>query len=421
MKKLPYLTVLVILMGSFFIVNNVEAATLAGQSIDSSNSSSGFRAVYQTLGNGISGVADQFSFKMSSNSVTSGNFDFISCTANDYNPSTNSCTGITSVVSTNFTTAIATTTYFITFTEKTLNSSLYYVVIIQPGNNSQFFGSSSNLYSGGVAGVLSGGVSLSPVVDLYFFLTGAQTVFDTSYTSNLSPANASTTASTNVNLSFDYYAAVSNNIDKYYINLNDLSFIATSTGDIELSGTASSGSHSVSRTITLTSGHTYGYQATVCSTSTGICYGGAVTSFSVVNDDIYAALIGTELEEATTTNSIATAIFRRFFDFKAKPPFSFIGQVYSAWRNAEDSYQNSTSSLPTFGVNLTNASTNIASTSIITPYFDLPNFNVVSKDVILVYLPQATLNFFLTLQIIGFYASLIWYVYRRVPKFVSEI
>ncbi len=246
-------------------------------------------------GSGLSGIANQVSFYIDSNldisramlspvlfgcdvPFTYPNFGTPTCAAGA--TSTTMTDGITLPA------GVSSAIYFVNFnTDYTLLSSRYYAMWISEaftlsspyyirlrGSSSDVVSSVSHYSENYIWG------SFSPVVDFYNSLTGPYVFSDHSYTSNLQPAQASTTATANVNLKFDYHAVSSDNLVSWY-----MSFTPEGGNTVTLSGVPQiSGDHTVMQNLDLISGKRYTYQASVCGSS-GTCYGGPVVQFNVVS------------------------------------------------------------------------------------------------------------------------------------------
>jgi len=218
-----------------------------------------------------------------------------------------------------------------------------------PGvSNIRFRGSPTDTYGGG--NCQGSTVSCNTAYDLFFILNGIQTSSDTSYTSSLSPTQASTTATTQVRYSFNYHAAAAQNINSYAVFFRD-DTTGTTIGPI--TGSASSGDHNVSNTITLTALHRYTWQAYICNSS-GTCYGGPAPFFWVQGNGgfLLSSISGsttpgvinyeqyydyTQINEGNASSSLSSTI-GSFFNLPAllsdRVPFGWIYQIRDAYDEA---------------------------------------------------------------------------------------
>jgi len=249
------------------------------------NNNSGPTSV-QYLGTGLSGDINEVSIMAAFGSTgNTWHVDIISCTSSSYA----SCPGSQTNWQGEFTpTASTTTQYFVdhvgSFDVPMIASRYYWMQIYKgtaDGQTIKLYGTTSNLYTNGDCFRFVGGSSQAcggSLNDIFFLINGVQTAYDTSYTSNIIPTNASTTQSTTVQTGFSYHAVASQNINSYILSIND----TTVSQNITLTGTAATGDATISRTLTLTSGHQYIITAAICNSS-GTCYGGPSNYFSVVN------------------------------------------------------------------------------------------------------------------------------------------
>jgi len=279
--------VLSIIFGAFPVF--ADTTIYSQSTADTYTAVPGGFAIIQQLGTGLTGVVTAYSFKYSvvSTATSSLGMAIYECPTN---PTTSlaSCTAVLApyyaIPEDSHT--IGTYQYFSSpgeFTPFSFNPTKYYALAFWHVTNNAFRigGSTSNNYTNGICSAItfpSSGGTCGSAVDLAFGIIGVQTSLDASYTYNLQPSNASTTASTQVSIGFDYHASVIDSITSYAILLTD---ITQDSSSFTITGTASSGDGSVSRVLTLTSGHTYNYVAYICS-SGGTCYGGQIVTFSVV-------------------------------------------------------------------------------------------------------------------------------------------
>lgn len=283
----------------------VFADTIVSQTVNNSNT--GFRTLqssgrndYQELGSSFSGIAQAVSVVLDTGSVSPSDYlevQLIQCD-NAGNP-IYSCTNYKKIFeSYTHITASTTQTYRLGNNERdgvdqgwgydgVMQFGKYYflnVSVVGTGFSVRMYGSSSSTYSSGVCKYAVGGSTFSceNVADLYFILEGVNTSVDSSYTLMVSPLSGSTTVSTNVSASFQYHAVASQNPSVYIWYFND---VTLSSGSFSLSGTVTSGDHTVSQVIPLASGHTYQMNARICAAPLGLgqCWGGDTQTFSVVS------------------------------------------------------------------------------------------------------------------------------------------
>lgn len=406
--------------GVVFLFPQVSLASTIYSQLDHSTLSSAITGnPYQTLGTGLTGSLSQMSFYFN---VTAGSTHNISwqllvCTGNHSGCSLpNSDTGgsvVTHHVDTTglsgsyqvFENVVDNTSGF--DSTYTLDPTKYYEIRWDENNGSavgtvKIEGCAVSCFS---AGSLNG---VTNVADQFFILSGVQTVADLSYTSNLSPKIGSTTATTFVTLSFDYHAVASNNITTYAINLFDNNNASTS---VVLTGSASSGDHSVVRTASLVSGHIYSYTAYVCSSNT-TCYGGPQGYFSVVSGSPLTTtfynpdtgLTATGSADFTGSSAVLSALGKVI-------PFSWFAAIYNAWNNTTiaDSGNFSTLTIPFASVD--------PATS--TPFGPLlPNWTALSSSTVMTYLSQSQLDVFKGIMSVVLYMGAALYIFRRTSSLI---
>jgi len=247
-----------------------------------------------------------------------------------------------------------------------VSASYYYLALRSVGTGQSYtFGGSATAssYPNGACYINSvSGTSTvcSTLADLYFVFS--ETAFQTSYTSNLSPANGSTTAGTTVNFQFDYHAGANQNITTYSALVRDL----TANESFTLDGSASTGDNSVARSAELVSGHLYSWVAYVCS-SGGTCYGGPVAQFSVVTDfstnDTLVLAGAPYVSGSTTTPTDLLSSFSLVDYFLQKFPINWIVDLTVVVFELQES--TTTTDLPSMEVDFgyLNTLTAIAATS----------------------------------------------------------
>jgi len=287
-------------LGMLLVVPNIVfAAQLYTQTVDNSNSGyigyngSQMRVLYQQLGNSLTGQLDRVEVKVDVASGGTGSqyiyMDLCTNASQVSNWSANTCTPVAGASSVQMTIPTTPGTYTWTIdlnsAPVTLDPSLYYYIFLR--SQSQTFGdlvrvkgASSNQWSGGsCVGTYTGAVdACGSLADIYFYLGGAQTISNVSSVSNLKPANASTTSSTNVNVGFSYYVYADNDVTGYAMLFVD----RTAGTSFTLTGSVvGSGAGSISRFVNLNSGHQYKMSVALTDSSGGT-YGGAATTFSVV-------------------------------------------------------------------------------------------------------------------------------------------
>jgi len=260
--------------------------------------------IAQRLGNGLSGVATEISFQNEAMAATAIDFAIYSCASLACNPF---ATGV--VESNAATTSVASSSQkFVSLdTQVSFDPSRYYMIVFfnvdgQP--NQKFYGSAADLYTGGYCDRYTAGAwvgSCTGINDLFFIVNGVQTVSDTSYTWLMQPANASTTSSTLVSASFRYHAAAANSITSYAMLFHDY----TQDSDFTITGSASTGDATVSRVLTLTSGHGYTYTAYVCNDD-ATCFGGPTVSFTVVTPTFGIGVTNTNGTSTVGSTTILT-------------------------------------------------------------------------------------------------------------------
>jgi len=370
-KKLPLRITFALIIGSFFICGNVNAdVSMYYQTIDTANT--GFitntgstNVTYQQLGTGLTGVVNEVSFKLDFGVLpaTPLGVEIVQCD-NNGNP-LNTCTNAVTIFNDDITISSTSTTQYFSendsgYTGQLDPSKYYFLVIFANGGtlNTRYYGSPTSEYTGGDCIRYNAGVAnaCTNVADLFFVLNGVQTTSDTSYTWLLQPGNASTTASTQVSTSFRYHAVAANSITSYAMVFYDI----TQDESFTITGAASTGDATISRILTLTSGHAYSYNAYICNDSS-TCYGGGTVFFSVVsstysigttqtNSPISTSTglltptgVGSELPlptiitDANATSSVSQGI-QSFGNIPAllsnKYPFNWIYDIANAFNNA---------------------------------------------------------------------------------------
>lgn len=294
--------------------------TLYSQTISTAvaSSSAGQNFIDIRLGSGLTGIAHEVSVKFGiSNYTTASAVSMDLCSYTDAAYSANQvCAGDVDIIA-SLTGPRAVAQYFVnTAVPFTLNPSRYYVINLYMDNFSLekwiLTGSAAEVYSGGDC-LYNGGGGITGIKDCFFVLNGVQTSSDSSYTTNIQPTNASTTATTQVYTSFTYHAAAANNITSYSMLFTDL----TSPQSFTIEGAASTGDATISQVISLASGHTYNLVVYICNNS-GSCYGGPVNTFSVVasNFSIGTTLPGI-LSGTSTINNLPLPIITNINDNNA--------------------------------------------------------------------------------------------------------
>lgn len=361
-------------------------STIYSQTVDTSQTTAtNVTAISQGLGTGLSGVLSEISLKYNHTDALGTTATFtvtmIECSANDYTQPTGTCTGIVRTLWSLFDIEGSDTIgdhqiFLSTSTGYAINPSKYYWIELFNSNTGgvhfKWYGASTNVYPGGSI-TTSGFNSATPLVDLFFVLNGVQTSSDRSYTTLNWPAQASTTASTQVNFNFGYHAAGANQIDSYALVLSDI----TQPGSVTITGSASTGDATVSRTLTLTSGHTYTWTAYICGTNE-TCYGGTTNTFSVVSPNYSIGVTGSSatntvpfpvgpggvlipLPLITDSNASSSAdqTVQSFLNFPAMLsnvfPFTWMYQIGSMFKEASSA----STTVPTYTVDFSNASTSL--------------------------------------------------------------
>lgn len=280
------------------------------------------------------------------------------------------------------------------------------------GNPVQIYGSATNSYNGGYS-------NSTGLADWYFTLYDSNVGTNTSFIQNISPTMGSTTASTQVMLSFDYNAISTDQIDQYQFQIQDWTPSGASSSPmtinsppIILSGPASSGSHSISQVVTLIQHHTYGLDVYLCSSITGQCFNtpGAATQFYVVDDLYNQAVIANQ----QTSTSSPNFILQNWFSWNQKFPFSWVLPIYNILNTLG---QTATSSAPGYTLDLS-----IADPATSTPMKGiLPSFTFLSKDTMSKYIPDSLHTFFFTLQAASYWLGLAFLMWRQTPKVFAKL
>jgi len=302
MKKHPipivhYISGFIAIVGLWgaFLVPSVYADTIYSQLVDSSktNSSISGAAYVQSLGNGLTGSLDGFQVEYSNTEATTTSQSLI---AGFYRCNSQPTTGLGGCTELFITTdsalsQVAGTHLFTANFDIDFDPTKYYAILLQTYSNKlngilnlQIAGSSSNSWTNGQCNNYNSvpGTSCSPVVDVFFILSGTQTTQSSSLAYNLKPETASTTSSTYVNFTFKYDALASHSITTYKLYLKDSNTPSPILYDSVVTGTAGTGTGvSVSRYLTLTSGHAYTWWVDLCSATQ--CYSSNNSqTFSVV-------------------------------------------------------------------------------------------------------------------------------------------
>jgi len=389
----------------------------------------------QQLGTGLTGIVNSISFWSIKNGATGAgvlNYGFYSGTNAD-------CTAGTAVVQANMSydptgqsVGAITENNVVLSTAHSLDPTKYYCITAATTySNILLGGTSGNTYSNGICSRVvdgSGSANCGSAVDLKFALYGTQTTSDTSYVSTVVPANASTTASTRVNIGFSYHARAADNINSYIYSLTDL----TITNNITLTGTASTGDNSVSQNITLSSGHTYLASAGICSDTSGICYGGPTNQFNVVSGTFsvgttYAtsSVIGTipngtipfnninVIDDTNSTTSAQTGLMA-FFNLPAlmasRVPFGYLWDIRDLFNNATTTTNSFSAVYFDFG-----ATSLSSSTKAILP----SRLEVFSTTSVRYFLPDALFLPFYALSTAAIWFSLGGYLFVRIKNMFS--
>jgi len=431
MKKTYTKLAAVILATSFLgVASPVFASSLYHQYNFSSQSTLQLNAAVQGLGNGLTGVFNDISVRFTqpiSTSTSAYAVDIFACSTNSF--TVNDCTVPSSgPIFTDFFGVINQSGIYTvsTTTQISFNPTKYYFILIRwtgsdPDQRPYLKGSASNTWSGGSLAATGGGESQSPLEDMFFDIGGTQTVNDTPYTTPTNPENGTTTPSTTVDLSFDYHAPTSYNINNYFIVINDISVSATST-KFTLSGSANSGNNSITRSITLTSGHVYNYVAYICD-SNNTCWGGPINSFGVVTGSVNTNYLLRAYEQAGISSTTANDLFGitgLITTIGRKIPFAYFVALINAWDQVTF---DATSSIPTLALNF--GDENIGSTTPNGSHNPLsgfiPNVTFMSRDVIEKYLSPEILSTFIAIQDVSYFLALGYYFYRRVPGLIRNM
>jgi len=408
----------------------VYADTLSSMTISSTheNNSGGSHVYTIRLGSGLTGLVSEIStmFAITNRaSATAVGLQLQECTDNTYFSCTDPGGGTPQVTAVSGN--IAVTQYFTSLNNAVnLNSAKYYQIVLSfsggvTTDTFDVYGSATNTNQ---SSCLQSSGSWSSLSECFYILNGVNTDTDTSFTSGLSPVQASTTASTNVNFTFSYHAVASHNISEYAIFIRD---DTTNSTIGPITGSASSGDHNVSRNITLTSLHRYTWQAYICNSS-GTCYGGPAPFFYVVGNGgfLYTpTFTGTgtppvinydqyfdasQISESNSTSSLPTTI-GSFFNIPAilasRVPFGWIYQLKESYDGA---FASSTAT-STASVVLDFDSIDIATGTRDILGHDLVLF---STSTVTQFFPPTVLVIFNALGSAALYLTLAGYVFRRV-------
>lgn len=251
----------------------------------------------QRLGTGLTGVLSQMDVYAEFDAVAASSVYQIglsSCTASDYATGCinvwSSTNDVNNTLWTIPATAVSETLYSAaTTTSFTLDPTLYYFISfgVSSGNlsNRLHMRGSTNAASYAAGDSTHGSQSAVPLNDLYFNLSGQQTTEDISYTTIISPSNFATTTSATVTFKYFDHGAVNNNISSGYISFQDLG--TGNTFQVNTSG--QTGDQTITKTITLTLGHSYKWSPWLEGTnasfsgSTAIVFVGATTTTAQSN------------------------------------------------------------------------------------------------------------------------------------------
>jgi len=385
----------------------------------------------QQLGTGLTGHLTGFSL----NTIVNGSIGTGVLNFNIYSGTNADCTAGTATIQANIAINITGQTVGTKYqnvvtlaTPINLDPSRYYCIgAVTTYSNVLLAGASTNLYTNGICSAVigsSGTGSCGSAVDLQFALYGTQTASNHSYTVINYPLVGSTTASTQVAVSFTYHAVSADNITSYALLFSDL----TQSNSFQISGTAATGDATVNQTLSLTTGHNYNLTAYVCNNS-GTCYGGNNTTFSVVTQggsilNVGAATTSTLglpatsygfnlpdaniINDATASSSAQTGI-RAFINIPGllatKVPFGYIWDIRQLYVSA------ATSSSVYSGVVFDFQSLDISTT---TKSFLPARFEVFSTTTVTYYLNGTILALFNTLAAAAVWLALLAYAFYRI-------
>jgi len=216
---------------------------------------------FQRLGNGYSGLAQQFDVEAQfAAAAGSATYRAYMAHCDDSSYTTNCNTDVDSGTDNTFTIPAGGITKQIfdysTTTGIILDPTKYYYIGLAFSSGTSHtvtaYGAGSNVFSGGAC-VNASGTTLATVIDCYFDFGGTLTQSDRSYVSNLQPSTGSTTSQANVHISFNTHNVSSDNIQNYLLSFTD----KVTNSNFTLTGPVAGGDANVSRVVPLTSGHFY--------------------------------------------------------------------------------------------------------------------------------------------------------------------
>lgn len=407
------------------------------------------RTYGQHLGTGLSGIINEVSLYLDLGAVPTVDLQLLvtQCDNDTVQWNTGNCLNYTEIFKAYFRpSSTSTTQYFIERnqdntgadggygTTGVLDPTKYtYIQITGNGGtvSTRLYGTNSNLWSGGNCDYWFSGSwgNSCGITDLFFILNGVVTAYDTSHTYNLQPAMGSTTVSTQVTTGFQYHAVASQNITSYAMLFYDV----TQDSSFTITGTAATGDSTISRIITLTSGHAYNYNAYVCN-STGTCYGGPTVTFSVISSSYSIGTTNTNSITSTSTlltptgvgsiipspniiaddnaTSSATQGIQSFGNIPAllsnKYPFNWIYDIANSFNNQGTT--TSSDSFPDWSIDYGGFNTTYASTSLAKGI--LPSkFTILSTTTISTYISDSSRELLKNIMRMAMYVGLALQVY----------